>query len=175
MYLALLPRLGDAPVELPCMNGAKAINVKTLTYRPADVTTSSPTFNYWVSQVMGQAMHFVIGTYADQGVEARDEWMFWAPIEINGNKGDAVFIARRSTETEEWHYSLFFYSKDQRLHDRLDACVFVATIGEHKVSGRVIGDPHYSEDGETPVSFFEITVKTDEPYALSLLNASQFV
>ena len=170
----LLEYLGTTPLRRRCFRETDLINLKTLTHRPEDLTTKSSTFKHWVSLVMGQAIHFVIGTYIQQGVSPRDRWAFWAPIKVNGQEGDAIFTARSATDgSHVWYYGLYFYSKDERLHRRLATCVLSARVAEGARGRRIVALPVSDEEDGLPMTWFELTVETDQPYALSLLEASQ--
>lgn len=165
---ALLEHLGEAPVRRHCMGGIQALNLTSFTYWGTGITTRSRSFCAWVSQVMDQGLPFLTGKYAKHGVPQRDHWVMWAPIHVNDQEGDSIFTARQDNQTGVWHYGLYFYSRDQQLHDRLASCVLTATVDVPEGNRRVIGHAEHAEEDGLPVTSFEITVTAEGSYRLEL-------
>jgi hypothetical protein len=153
----LLESLGTTEKDYLAVRGMSIFNLKTLTHRPDTLTPSSGTFRLTVSQVMAQGMRFIISPYATEGVSARNDWVFWAPILVTNKVHDAIFTARYSEMAKVWRYGLYFYGSYQRLHDRLGECVLSATAGT-RTNRRIIAQPHFTQEGTTHVTSFELAV-----------------
>jgi len=171
--LDLIERLGLAPVRRLCMGDDEAINLYPCVVARETSGMRLIDFCYWTAQIVGQGLHFLSGEYADQGVQPRDAWVFWAPILTPGRRyGESIFAARR--REGEWHYTLTFYSADEQLHERLAECVLHAAIGEGQDHRREVGRPQRGQDDGVSVTSFEVCVPVNTLHTASLLTAAQF-
>lgn len=169
----LLQQLGPSPVRRACMQGDPGVNLFPYVARHATDSLALIDFCHWTSQIVGQAMHFVGGTYAEHGVEPRDFWAFWAPIQTPGNwYAESIFTA--SQAEGKWHYVLSFWGRDEELHRRLAECVLHAGIGEGENYWRDLGHPESTDDDRVPVTYFAVCAPVGVLHFVSLLTAAQF-
>jgi hypothetical protein len=155
------------------MGSEEAINLSSLVFLHDCSKVDLTSFCYWASQVLGQGLHFVAGTYAGEGVAPRPNWAFWAPVRSpSGEDYESIFTARR--EGGFWRYALFFYGDDEALHSTLAACVLHADVAGELGYTSVLGRPQQEEDEGVPVTRFELIVEAGRLHTISLLTAAQF-
>lgn len=170
----LLSKLGPSPVQRRSLECDPGINLFPYVVPRATGDMQLIDFCYWTSQIVGQAMHFVGGTYEPQGVEPRDFWAFWAPVKTpDGWYADSIFTARKVTP-KMWRYALTFCATDEKLHERLAECVLHAAISEGEDYRHEAERAERTEDSGLSTTFFEVCVPTRVTHALSLLTAAQF-
>jgi hypothetical protein len=169
-------RTTSQPFE--CTKGIDLIDLSTLAPpRPANDLLH---FCSLTSDIIGQALHFVGGTYVEsQGAELRSEWCFWAPL-FTPSGEPAELVIRAEFRLQSWWYRLCFHGGID-LQETLSQCILHSDM--FTVEGIADQQLHVgmsttfeidSDKANVPVMRFELITAPHRSYSLDLFTRAQF-
>ena len=165
-----IERLGPAPFRHPCMGDEPGINLASTIVLHPQSTDDLLGFCYWTSQVIGQGMHFLAGTYAREGVKPQDNWTFWGPVRSpSGSDGESIFKAQ--VRQDSLCYSICFHG-DEELYQALADCVLCAGLDIPPNYRIVVGRPQSTQENGLAVVKFQVVVPATI-HTLSLITRAQ--
>lgn len=171
-------RFCTTPHQFECMQGIDPIDLSTLAPPlPADNLLR---FCGLTSDIIGQALHFVGGTYVEsQGAELRSEWCFWAPL-FTPSGEHAELVIRAEYRLASWWFQLCFHGGND-LRETLSQCILHSDMFTSKgVADQQLhvgmSTTFESDSGKAnvPVIRFELVTTPHRSYSLDLFTRAQF-